>query len=239
MTWIGLVCLGFLGGARPDCVEGDAAQLEFCGPDLDGLPLATRQLPLGSMDAMAFADARQLCQAPPGTRTPAAQLQADSGASPAVGGCRSNDMWGDGRTPEQRMRENVPFAMAATTCLGRMTRLVCSVNAGNRGPGYYAALATQASHDTDRDDCDARGALTEPSAQECCDVLMTCNVPPIPRPAGDSSTMTLSEWCSSKVWNDGNPVQCSGAMGDSVTPAVFAVLVALLAIASGPPVHVR
>ncbi|KAA0163803.1 hypothetical protein FNF31_02657 [Cafeteria roenbergensis] len=223
--------LGLLGArvALADCAVGDARQMEFCGPELAGRILASRELPLGRMDAVAFADARQVCQAPPGAATPYEQARADPSAEPSLGGCTSRDMWGDGRLAEQRERENVPFAMAATTCLGRITRLVCAVHAGNKGASYYQQLDTSPSHDSDRDDCGERGALMEPTAADCCDVLMACNVPSIARTAGDSAAMTLSEWCTAKVWNDGQPVQCSAAASGAVT--MMAVLLAAATVA--------
>ena len=69
----------------------------------------------------------------------------------------------------------------------------------------------------------------EPTAADCCDVLMACNVPSIARTAGDSAAMTLSEWCTAKVWNDGQPVQCSAAASGAVT--MMAVLLAAATVA--------
>lgn len=41
--------------------------------------------------------------------------------------------------------------------------------------------------------------------------------------------MTLSEWCTAKVWNNGEPVQCSAGPISVIAASATAVLALLIA----------
>jgi hypothetical protein len=163
------------------CVNANAAQLPFCANALNGLVLSSRETPQGSLDWQAFQDARQVCQAERATLYPKDQVQVSPAQEPFVGLCFSTDLWGDGRTPEQRMREGVSYSMSGTTCLERITRLTCALHAGNKGQSYYQAVGVRSTHDTEVSDCPQYGSLDEPSASDCCLVLESCNVQQMPR----------------------------------------------------------
>jgi hypothetical protein len=209
------------------CVAANSKQLPFCANALKGYIVSSRETPQGNLDWQAFQDARQVCQADRATRYPNDQLQVAPNTPPYMGLCFSNDLWDDGRTPEQRMREGVSFSMAGTTCVERLTRLTCAIHAGNKGASYYNAVGVVSTHDTEISDCPQYGALEEPSATDCCKVLESCNVQQMPKrefgivrsymlghvccaAQADAGLLTLSEWCTLKVWNDGKRVQCSG-----------------------------